>query len=78
MSLSETGSKAMNEIKLAKWRYFSILFLLLTSVGVTIDCLHKIGLPFRSVLELILRNAVFPAIIVAAIFLLGEARRFET
>jgi hypothetical protein len=67
--------KAMNGIKLAKWRYFLTMFFFLTSVSLAIDCLYKIGMPFRNVLELILKNAALPAIIVAGNLLLGWARK---
>lgn len=63
----------MKEIKLAKWRYFLMFFLLLTSANLAIDCLYKAGMPFRDVLALILKDALLPAIIVAVTFLAGLA-----
>jgi hypothetical protein len=66
--------KGMSEIKVAKWRYFLMFFVLLTSGCVVIDCLDKSGMPFRDALELILKDALFPAIIVAVIFLFSSAR----
>lgn len=67
----------MDGIKLATWRYLLIMFFLLTSVSVAIDCLDKIGLPFRSIVELILKNAVLPAIIVVGILLVNWGRKYE-
>jgi hypothetical protein len=57
----------MAEIKLAKWRYFLTFFILLTSARLAVDCLYKLGIPFRDVFVLILKDALLPAIIVAAL-----------
>lgn len=65
----------MNEIKLAKWRYFSMSFLLLTSASLAIDCLYKLRMPFRDVLALILNDALLPAMIVAGLLLLDWSRK---
>ena len=64
----------MKEIKLAKWRYFLMMFVLLTSGSVAVDCVYKLGLPFRDVLDLILKDALLPAFIAAGILLGGWLR----
>ncbi len=46
-----------------------MLYLLMTAVSVAIDCLFKLRMPFRDVLELVLNNSVLPAIVVVGIFL---------
>jgi len=65
----------MNEIKVAKWRYSLVFFFLLTSVSLAIDGLDEMKVPLRNVLELILKDAVLPAVIVVGWHLLDWARR---
>ena len=74
VSSNNRYDKAMNGIKIGKWQYFLMLFLVFLLGRLVIDCLYKIGMPFRTVLELILKNAVLPAITAALILFLHWTR----
>lgn len=60
----------MNEIKLARWRLFLVLFLLLTLVNLSVDCLYKslYKMPLRNAMQLLLDNAVLPAIVAVGLY----------
>lgn len=61
----------MNEIKVPRWRYLSLLFVALAATGFAADCVYKMALPFRNLAMLILPNAAFAVVVVAAVFI-GE------
>ena len=56
----------MNEIKVARWYFFLILFLFLTLACVAIDCLNKV--PRRDVMLLVLHNVALPALITVVLY----------
>jgi len=65
----ETG---MNEIKMAKWRFFLIVFLFLTLASMSVECFSKTD---RSAFMLVvLRNAVLPGLVTIALYLVDWLR----
>jgi hypothetical protein len=62
----------MDNIKLTKWRFYVMMFLLLTLGGLAFDYLRSV--PRGSIMPLLLHDATYPAVLLAVLYVIDWVR----